>query len=98
MAKEVKSLEGILMADIKKDDKAKAQDKVARVVRDAKHSAQGEIHNAVVELDKAEDKLNSVVANPASSLVDIMNADRAAKLAESNLQALQAIFADRFPA
>jgi len=98
MAKEVKSLEGILMADIKKDDKAKAQDKVARVVRDAKHSAQGEIHNAVVELDKAGDKLNSVVANPASSLVDIMNADRAAKLAESNLQALQAIFADRFPA
>lgn len=95
--KELKTLEEILMADIKKDDKAKALEQVARVVRDAKHASQGELHNAVVNVDSAEDTLKKVINNPSSSLTSIMEAQRNLKLAEANLAELQTIFETRFP-
>lgn len=83
-------------AKINQGDKEKAIAELKQQINDNKFSFVAAKHNAEKALFNAKNYASSLEANPAASPASIIEAERAVKLAEKDIEAIDAIMARRF--
>jgi hypothetical protein len=96
MAEKKTGVLALALAQVKKSDGDKAQDRVKKQVRDNENDWRNASHVLLVAAESAEEALEALNSDPTASADQLITASRAAMLARQDYDTIQELAKARF--